>query len=275
MNDANAHTPIQAADHLVSTQLSVSGDVSDAEQQRSVEAFTAALTDIGESVRRCAVRLEHRTDPHHARRAHARLSVDLDGTPIFAHAVAETVDAASELATTRLHEQLRKHIDRRQDARRHGAALSDVEVGPADRTRPVPPTLPAEERRIEARVSFGPPDSTVDEAIFDLEALGYRFHLFVETQSGDDAIVRRHDERGGAYVLRFVHGESTRQSIDSCVADVEIDVRPAPHLPVTEAVDLLDIAGHDDVFFFDPEIERGSVLYRRLDGHLGLVTLPM
>jgi ribosome-associated translation inhibitor RaiA len=274
MNDAKAQTPVQPSEHLITTQISVSGDVSDAEQQRCVEAVSAALADIGEEVRRCTVRLEHGTDPHHVRRAEARLSVDLDGTPVFAHAEAETVDAAADLAATRLHERLRKQIDRRQDSRRHGDGLSEADWSAMDddRVRSVPRSIPLDQRRIEARASFGPPDSTVDEAIFDLEALGYRFHLFVELQSGDDVIVRRHEERRDAYVLRFVHGEGTGQSARMCAADVEIDVRPAPHIPLIEAVDLLDIAGHDDVFFLDTETERGSVVYRRLDGHLGLTT---
>ena len=276
MNEANAQTPVEPEEHLVKTQLSVSGEVSDAEQQRCVEAVSAALADSGESVRRCTVRLEHGTDPHHVRRAEARLSVDLDGTPVFAHAEAETVDAAADLAATRLHERLRKQIDRRQDARRHQDGLSDVDWSTVDggQDRPTPQLIPLDERRVEERVSFGPPDSTVDEAIFDLDALGYRFHLFVETLSGDDAIVCRHEDRGDAYVLRFVHGEGTAQPAASSVADIDIDVQAAPHLTVTEATDLLDLAGHDEVFFLDTDTERGSIVYRRLDGHLGLIRLP-
>ena len=276
MNDVNAQTPVRRDEHLITTQMSVSGEVTDEEQQRCVDAVSAALADIGEPVRRCTVRLEHGLDPHHVRRAKARLSVDLDGTPVFAHAEGETVDVAADLAATRLHEQLRKQIDRRQDARRHGSALSEAELAqPASASvQPAPRSIPREDRRVEERISFGPPTSTVDEAIFDLTALGYRFHLFVETLSGDDAIVRRHDDREDAYVLRFVHGVGTGQPEASSVADIEIDVKPTPHLTVTEATDLLDIAGHDDVFFLDTETERGSVVYRRLDGHLGLIRLP-
>ena len=44
------------------------------------------------------------------------------------------------------------------------------------------------------------------------------------------------------------------------------------HLPLTEAEALLDEGDAAFVFFAEPGTDRGQVLYRRFDGHYGLIT---
>jgi len=55
-------------------------------------------------------------------------------------------------------------------------------------------------------------------------------------------------------------------------ASVEISDAAVPELNVDEAIERLDAAKEPFVFFADPATGRGNVLYRRYDGHYGLVT---
>ncbi|MFN3255225.1 MAG: HPF/RaiA family ribosome-associated protein [Ilumatobacter sp.] len=111
-------------EQLITTELAISGEVSEGEQRHAVDAVSHALHDVDLPVLHCRIFLEHKTDPHHVRRAKAKLSVVLNGTPVHAHADAETMNGAADLAADRLHEQLRKQVDRRQHARRHGESIS-------------------------------------------------------------------------------------------------------------------------------------------------------
>jgi hypothetical protein len=53
---------------------------------------------------------------------------------------------------------------------------------------------------------------------------------------------------------------------------VEVDRASAPALTEAEAIDRLDLSGSPFVFFVDSADGRGRVLYRRYDGHYGLIT---
>jgi ribosome-associated translation inhibitor RaiA len=280
MSKVNVHTPGVSADFVISTSISTSGRVTEREQAHAIASLEAALHGITEPIRRCRVRLEHETDPHHVRRATARLSVDVDGTPIHAHADAETVGTAIDVAASRLHEQLRRRVDRLQESHRRAASSPDGEWRHGDE-RHEPKRFfdrPLDERKIERHMSLTPDRSTIEEAIFDLEALGFEFLLFVEAETDDDAVVWLDDQHPNTYAVQFAHGIAS--PLDNATmlglpitADVEIESRPLPRLGIGAAQELLDLGGVSRVFFCDTDTDRGQVLHRRHDGHLGLVTL--
>ncbi|MFK8025413.1 MAG: HPF/RaiA family ribosome-associated protein [Ilumatobacter sp.] len=253
--------------NLIDTTISTSGRVSDDEQEHAADAVSAALSDIDESVLRCVLRLEHATDPHHVRLATARFSVDLGRARFHAHADAETLAAAIDLAAGRLHEQLRRHVDRIQDARRRGDSLTSLDDAEAARTRW--PLIERATRELVERHPLGPPESTVDEARFDLDALGFDFHPFVETYSSVDAIVRRIDD---TVTVQFSTDPVDARTLEAADG-IEIDDRPVPELSVDQARELLALGELDHVFFREAISRRGAVVYRRYDGHDGLIAL--
>jgi hypothetical protein len=53
---------------------------------------------------------------------------------------------------------------------------------------------------------------------------------------------------------------------------VAVDDRPAPALTLVAARERLDVGPEPWVFFEDADTGRGHLLYRRYDGHYGLVT---
>ena len=247
-------------DGSIDTHISTSGVDTEQEQEHAVDAVSAAISDIDRRISRCVIRLEHGTDRHHIRHAVARLSVDLDGASVHAHADAETVSQATTLAADRLHEQLRRRLDRLADARRHGQSLADFEADVAEEAdRAAVPTVerPTDERELVERAVFGPPTSSLDEAAFDLDALGYDFHLFVETMTGDEVLIRRDTDR---IVAQFASGEPE----DATAVDVdtfEIDAHPAPHLGLGDARELLHLGHARFVFFRDADSERGQIVF--------------
>ncbi len=108
----------------------------------------------------------------------------------------------------------------------------------------------------------------MDEAIFDLESMDHDFFLFTDVATGKDALVHRLE--GGAYGLQYSEGPAARPA-EPTAAAVEVEVEQAPHLAVHEARERLDLGGAPFVFFVDRDDGRGHVLYRRSDGHYGLI----
>jgi hypothetical protein len=73
--------------------------------------------------------------------------------------------------------------------------------------------------------------------------------------------------------LRLQHVHRSEPDRTPSVYKFELDDTPAVTLSVDEAIEELSVAGSRFVFFAHPESERGRLLYRRYDGHYGLITL--
>ncbi len=260
-------------DRTIDTHISTSGVVTETEQEQAVAAVSAAIADIDRRIERCVIRLEHGTDRHHLRHAVARMSIDVDGISVHAHADAETVAHATALAADRLHDQLRRRLDQLVDVRRHGRSLAEFEAeiaGGEERAAVEILDLDVDERELVKRALFGPPTSSLDEAVFDLDALGYDFHLFVETMTGDAVFIRRD---GAGLVVRFASGAPDAAVTDAAVGALEVDAHPAPHLAIGDARELLHLGHARFVFFRDSTTGIATVVYRRYDGHDGVIAI--
>jgi hypothetical protein len=81
----------------------------------------------------------------------------------------------------------------------------------------------------------------------------YDFHVFTDDDTGAESVVHR--DRTGGYGLLRPPGNAPQA------------------LPLPAAVERLTTSCRQRYLFFaDPETQRGRVLYRRYDGHLGLIT---
>jgi len=206
-------------------------------------------------------------DPARERPAFAKAEFDLDRRAVRAHAAATTVLEAVDQLETRLRERLERSLHRPEarDLRRRGGP-SEWHHGDEPTSRAASYPRPEDERQIVRRKSFAVDALTPEDAVLDLEQLDHDFYLFTNLSTGDDNVLHRTgDDR---YELI--------QPSPSAPFDVEgVEVVPSAIRPssltVDEAIAFLDAAGGPFVFFIEPETGRGSVVYRRYDGHYGLI----
>lgn len=129
--------------------------------------------------------------------------------------------------------------------------------------------LPKEERRIARRKSCVLRCCTVEEAAHEMILLDYEFHLFVESATGRDALLCRAGTTG--YRLTLVTPPA-RGELGPSRLPLTVSTEPAPRLSVEEAVAWSNESDLPFLFFLDAARHRGAVLYRRYDGHYGLIT---
>ncbi|MGV9267891.1 sigma 54 modulation/S30EA ribosomal C-terminal domain-containing protein [Kitasatospora sp. NPDC003701] len=134
--------------------------------------------------------------------------------------------------------------------------------------RPQYAPRPLAERQIVRRKSVTPDRCTPDEAARAMLALDHRFHLFTDALTGQDSVVHRGAATGG---LRLVRAHSTAR-FGSAGLPLTESLHPAPRLDPAEAARRLWLTCWPFVFHTDPGDARGRVLYRRYDGHYGLIT---
>ena len=136
---------------------------------------------------------------------------------------------------------------------------------PAPRPRYFP--RPVDEREVVRRKTFALAPITVDEAAFDLDQLGHDFYLFTELQTGADSVLRRRDD--GEFEL--LCASATTPDLAHAAAPIHLRQGAVVESTVEEAEERLDVTDEPFVFFRSAENGRGNVLYRRRDGHYGLI----
>jgi len=101
-----------------------------------------------------------------------------------------------------------------------------------------------------------------------MDQLDYDFYLFCDLASGSDAVIERLEV--GSYRLTRLH--PSEMDPGPIAAALEISDTPAAVLSLEEAMERLDASGEPHVFFADSATGRANVVYRRYDGHYGLIT---
>lgn len=214
------------------------------------------------------VDLAAHADPARERPAFAKAELDVNGQLVRAHVAAATMFEAIDLLEARLRDRLErfahheeaKHLrfrDRSEHEWRHG----DL---PASRRSYFP--RPVEERELVRHKTFAVGEITPDEAVFDLEVLDHDFYLFKNRETGEDNVVARSE--GSGYEL---FEPAATCSLSDTAAPIRHNATRPPLLSVEDATQLLDLADLPFVFFVDPDGGKGRVLYRRYDGHYGLI----
>ncbi|MDH3295212.1 MAG: HPF/RaiA family ribosome-associated protein, partial [Acidimicrobiia bacterium] len=227
----------------------------------------------GRPVRFARVKLALAHNPTNSRPALVEATLETDRFLVRAQASAAELNEAVDLVMDKLTSRIEQQHDRRRHW--HGG------------TEPIPGSWrhgnlrretsnhferPQQEREVVRHKSFAPDKLALDEAIWDMALLDYDFFLFVESTTGEDALLER--DLGGGLFLRFRDGRDPGSLLDE-FDDVAPSIVAVPELSVAEAIALLDAGGGDHLqFFTNRSTGRGNVLYRRFDGHYGLITPP-
>jgi ribosomal subunit interface protein len=207
-------------------------------------------------------------DPARERPAQAEATLDVNGTPVRAHVAAKHMLEAVDMLEDRLRRQLVQLEDRVRTRHNWIGLAEDHEWrhGDLPTARPEYFPRPVEDRTVVKRKTFAVEAATPDEAAYDMDLVGHDFWLFTDLSTGREAVIHRLPE--GGYGLRGTVGEKERTQTISQVAPEG----PAPTMTDKQAVAHLDVGGEPFVFYLDPGTGRGRVLYRRYDGHYGLIT---
>ncbi len=209
-------------------------------------------------------------DPARVKPAIAQVAVDVNGELLRAHVAAHTMREAADLLQRHLRDKLDQRAQHRDALRTRGAERQPGEWrhGDMPTERPDYYDRPADERRLVRHKTFAGDELTPDEATFDLDQLDYDFYLFCDLASGEDAVLERNPDH--SYRLTRLHPLPVEPGPSSIA--LTIDDAPPAELTVPEAMQRLDANGERFVFFANATTGRGNVVYRRYDGHYGLIT---
>lgn len=177
--------------------------------------------------------------------------------------VGEAVQRACHTASRRL-DRLRRR-------------LTETPAGPPDfageawdrrEIRRTGPHRTGPDRRIARHKGYALALQEADAAALTLDLRDYDFHLFIEASTGEQALMQRVGPEG--YRLRLRRPSRLRDR--EFAAPVVVDETPLPQLGLAQAVRRLDAERAEFLGFVSVSTGRGTVLYRRFDGHLGIVT---
>ncbi len=242
-------------------ELLAKGEVQPGERDYAIRKVRAQCELGHEPVLSAVVKLGLRDGAAVDWPAIAEASLDLNGVTIRAHASGQTVTEAVDQLDDRLTRRLRRHRKRLEDRRRE----HEPDAG---RRAPGFAGIPPEERQVVRHRTLAMRPMTVEEAADEMDQLDHGFYLFPDVDHGMDRVVYRNGD-GSLYVSPSAVGEELP-------GDTRPPIHPGSlvlnHLPLEEAETLLDEGDEPFVLFAEPGSDRARVLYRRFDGHYGLIT---
>lgn len=202
---------------------------------------------------------------------HVQAQLDVDGRMVQTSTMADLPDEAVDLLESRLREQLRRLTSRLNSIRDEPETVAPGEWrhGALPTERPDHFPRPRSERQLIWRETFAREPMRPDEAAFDMEMLDYTFHLFVELETGADAVIHRTSAgEDGAFGLALA--AEADLDVSGLAVPIRLDPSP-PELDVDAAVQRLEAGEEPFVFFVNRSTGRGTVVHMRYDGHVGLV----
>ncbi|GAA4552727.1 sigma 54 modulation/S30EA ribosomal C-terminal domain-containing protein [Pseudonocardia xishanensis] len=249
------------------------GDHPPGTHEKATETVRAALRHARGPVLHATVRIGRHPDPAARPPVLAEATVDVDGHPVRARAHAATEAEALDLLQYRLRVRLVRDRHHRaahwEDRRGEQPSGETHEWRHGQDAGPRPPFFPRppEERRIIRHKTFSVGPVDLDEAAFDLEVLDHDFHLFTEAGTGQEGVLYPSPEG-----LRLALVDPRPEDLAPHAVGVTVSPQPAPVLTTDEACERLGILGVPFLFHLDADRGRGALVYRRYDGHYGLIT---
>jgi ribosome-associated translation inhibitor RaiA len=252
--------PIVAA--IPGSQYVVEGDVSEKVIELAKQHVARAIDGSRRRILFQRLKLTRLADPGAYRPFVAQVTLDVDGRMVRAEGVGDTMAIAIEKMTTSLRERLvRKARAYHSSLGPRPSSTSSPVLGPAF------VELPPQDREIVRVKTVASEPMTVDEAVEDLSNLDYLFYLFRDLETGQDACVSQ--TTNGSDKLTLIYPAQITAPIAATVTYSDI---AAPELTEAEAKEWMDTTGQRDLFFRLQGTEHGEIIYRRRDGHYGLLT---
>lgn len=260
--------PGQAA--VSDIEVILQGGVPSDARTEAEEMITKLARRGREPILHARVRLTLSADPARPRPLIAQATLDVNGRPVRAQVAGTGVTQALGLLRDALARQMGRLAEHWESRRGRLPSTEPHEwrhtSEPTHRPEYFP--RPADERQVVRHKTVELARATTDEAAFDLDLMDYDFHLFTDLDTDQDSVLYRAGPTG--YRLAQVSPDPERRW--TTAVPLTLSERPAPTLSLAEAIDRLGATGLPFLFYADRGTGRGHVLYRRYDGHYGLIT---
>ncbi|HUI02521.1 MAG TPA: sigma 54 modulation/S30EA ribosomal C-terminal domain-containing protein [Acidimicrobiales bacterium] len=252
-----------------SIALTTVGPVEEQDVALASRQLRDLVAKVHASVLFARLKLSWEPDPARERPAVAEATLDLSGDLVRAHVTAPTMAEAVDLLGHRVRDRLEHLAKHRRQLRQETgqAAPGTWRHGDLPMLRPRYFDRPVQDREVVRHKTFAVDELTPDEAVFDMEQLDYDFYLFRDLASDTDSLIER---AGDSY--RLTRLSPVAVDPGPTAAPVDVAPVPAPMLTLAEAIERLDAGGEPHVFFAEAATGRGTVVYRRYDGHYGVIT---
>jgi hypothetical protein len=177
------------------------------------------------------------------------------------------MQAAVDDVAERLQRQLRRHVERLVTRERQRAEAPAGEWSHRSWSPPRPPTFarPIEEREIIRRKSFAFGPLSTEQGADTLEDLDHDFFLFHDTDTDADAVLYWRDDG----VLALIEPRWVQSTGDH--GPIREPSRFSSPMDLQAAVAEMNAVGRRFLFFENAVTGRCNVIYRRYDGHYGLI----
>jgi ribosome-associated translation inhibitor RaiA len=248
---------------------SVRGDVPEHELAYAETKFAHLARHAPGPVLESRFRLAVEPDPARERPAIASASFNVDGRVVRAHVAAPTLHEAIDMLESRLRRRLDQLADRSRTVHRRPRDHDPGAWRHGDEPthRPEYFDRSTDERQVMRRKTFALESEMPAEAAFDLEMLDHDFFLFRNAETGQPNVIVR--STGGYELIQ-------PESASSGSLGEGARISPSPLVPARQALEdaiaILDLGDEPFVFFLDEQTGDGNVVYRRYDGHYGLIT---
>lgn len=251
----------------INVELTARGQVSEHARQRAREKIGALERFVKGPVLGARVVLTEESNPRIPEPARAEAEIDVQGRMIRARASASSMDAAVDQLAERLQQHLRRYVERLITRQREPAETQSGEWSHRSWSPPRPPVFPrdADERRIIRRKSFAFGPMSVEQAADALEDLDHDFFLFHDAETDADAMLYWRDDA----LLALIEPRWAEAGEDS--GPVRETSRFSAPIELEAAVAEMDAVAHRFLFFENLATGRGNIIYRRYDGHYGLI----
>ena len=230
------------------------GEVHADDRGYAVEEISSVIAEGSEPMSDTGVKISLLTLPGLARPAVAQAQGVIKRGPLRAQVAAPTVREAVDGVVWRIGRQLaRPPLPRLWKVSSCGSA---------------PEIVPMARRNIARAKAFHLEQCTPRQAALAMDRLDFNFHLFVDAETGEDSLVRRAGPTG----YRLTRLNAMRPPAESPDPfTITIDVHKVPTAAPLEIAKLLGETEMGYRFFRDATTARGNVVYRRYDGHFGLL----
>lgn len=261
---------VKGAEGFVPVDVVTSGGVDEDDIDYAVQRIGPVVSHIDDPVLFARLKLVHARDPARSKPAIAQIALDINGELVRAHVAGHNIREAADLLQRHLSDQIEQRAQHREALRTRSGIPEPGQWrhGDLPTARPDYFDRPPEERQLVRHKTFAGDELTPDEAAFDLDQLDYDFHLFRDLATGEDSVLER--LAGGSFRLTRLHSTSVEPGPVAIALTIAESL--LPQLTVQDAEQRLNASGERFLFFANSATGRGNVIYRRYDGHYGLIT---